>query len=57
LIGIDNRYALIGYREAGTDLTETNKIINGQWNEIVISNTIGFQTLFASARKKMMTNA
>jgi len=57
LIGIDNRYALIGYREAGTDLTETNKIINGQWNEIVISNTIGFQTIFASARKKMMTNA
>jgi hypothetical protein len=57
LLGIDNRYALIGYREAGTDLTETNKIINGQWNEIVISNTIGFQTLFASARKKLVTNA
>lgn len=53
LIGIDNRYALIGYREAGTDLTETNKIINGQWSEIVISNTIGFQTVFASARKKL----
>lgn len=51
LIGIDRRYAMIAYREAGADLTETNKIINGQWNEIVMSNTIGFQTLFASARK------
>lgn len=57
LLGIDRTAALIAYREAGADLTETNKIINGQWNEIVISNTIGFQTLFASARKKLVTNA
>ena len=55
LIGIDNRYALIGYREAGADLTETNKIINGQWDEIVLSNTIGYQCLFASARNKLLT--
>ena len=54
LIGLDNRYALIGYRESGTDLTETNKVINGQWDEIVISNTIGFQTLFAAARKRLI---
>ena len=55
LIGIDKAAALIAYREAGTDLTETNKIINGQWNEIVMSNTIGFQTLFASARKELIS--
>jgi len=51
LIGIDKRYAMIGYREVGTDLTETDKIINGQWTEIIMSNTIGFQTIFAAARK------
>ena len=56
LIAIDKSAALFAYREAGADLTETNKIINGQWNEIVISNTIGFQTLFASARKQLQTN-
>lgn len=55
LIGLDKKYALIAYREVGADLTETNKIINGQWNEIVISNTIGFQTLFAEARKELIT--
>jgi hypothetical protein len=49
LIGLDNRYALIAYREAGTDLTE--------WDEIVMSNTIGFQTVFAAARKKLSTDA
>jgi hypothetical protein len=53
LIGIDKRYAMIGYREVGTDLTETDKIINGQWTSIVMSNTIGFQTIFASARTKL----
>lgn len=57
LVGIDKSAALIAYREAGADLTETDKVINGQWNEIVISNTIGFQTLFASARKRLNTDA
>lgn len=54
LVGIDKRYAMIAYREVGTDLTETDKIINGQWTEIVLSNTIGFQTIFAEARKKLI---
>ena len=57
IIGIDSRAALIGYRESGTDLTETNKIINGQWDEIVMSNTVGFANLFNSARRKLTTNA
>jgi hypothetical protein len=53
LIGLDKRYAMIGYREVGTDLTETDKVINGQWTDIVMSNTIGFQTIFAEARKQL----
>lgn len=55
LIGVDRRYAMISYREAGADLTETNKIINGQWDEIVLSNTVGYQCLFASARNRLIT--
>jgi len=57
LIGIDRSAAMIAVREAGADLTETDKIINGQFNQIIMSNTIGFQMLFASARKKLVTNA
>jgi hypothetical protein len=57
LIGIDKSAAMILVREAGADLTETDKFINGQFNEIVMSNTVGFQMLFASARKKLVTNA
>lgn len=57
LIGIDNRYALIGYREAGADLTETQKIIDGQWEEILMSNTVGFANVFRSAAKKLVGDA
>ena len=57
LIGVDREYGIIGYRESNTDLTETNKIINGQWNEIVLSNTIGFAKMFNSACKTLTTNA
>jgi len=57
LIGIDNRYACIGYREAGADLTETQKIIDGQWEEILISNTVGFANVFRSAAKKLVCDA
>lgn len=53
LIAIDSRYALIGYREAGADLTETQKIIDGQWEEIIMSNTVGFANVFRSACKKL----
>ena len=57
LVGLDRRYGMIGYREIGTDLTETDRIINGQFTEIVMSNTVGFQILFASARKRLNTDA
>jgi hypothetical protein len=57
IVGIDRPYGIMGYRESNTDLTETNKIINGQWDEIVISNTIGFAKLFTSACKTLTTNA
>jgi hypothetical protein len=57
IVGIDKSAALIAYREAGADLTETDRIINGQFERIVMSNTIGFQPIFASARKKLVTNA
>jgi hypothetical protein len=57
IVGLDRPYGIIGYRESNTDLTETNKIINGQWDEIVVSNTVGFAKLFESACKTLTTNA
>jgi hypothetical protein len=57
LVGVDSRYALIGYREAGTDLTETQRIIDGQWEEILMSNTVGFANVFRSAAKKLKCDA
>lgn len=53
IVGIDSRYALIGYREVGSDLTETQRIIDGQWEEILMSNTVGFSNVFRSAARKL----
>lgn len=56
IVGVDPRFALIGYREAGADLTETQRIIDGQWEEIVLSNTVGFSNVFRSAVRKLDTD-
>jgi len=57
LLAIDKRFAIQGYRDMGVDLVETNKIIDGKFNEIVISNKVGFAKIFASASKKLTTSA
>jgi len=49
LIGLDKRYALERIVEIGSDLQETDKIINGQFNEIVISEASNFSKLFTAA--------
>jgi hypothetical protein len=51
LIGLDKRYALERITEIGADLQETNKIINGQFDEIVLSESSNFSKLFTSACK------
>jgi hypothetical protein len=45
LLGVDGRYALEMLLEAGSDIVETNKIIQNQYNQIVITENVGFDIL------------
>lgn len=49
LIGLDKRYALEKITEIGADLQETNKLINEQFNEIVLSECSNLSKLFTAA--------
>lgn len=51
LVGLDPRYALEMVSEIGADLTETDKIINKQLNEVVISEVVGFAVMDPDATK------
>jgi hypothetical protein len=57
LVGIDNRFALEMVTETGASLTETDKIISKQLNEIVISESVGFCVFDAAANKTLDINA
>jgi hypothetical protein len=57
LVGIDNRFALEMITEVGASLTETDKIIGKQLNEIVITETVGFCVFDANANKTLDINA
>lgn len=56
LAGVDNRFSLEKLTEKGGSITETDKIINGQWNEIVFSNYIGFSKMYAEATRVLTVN-
>lgn len=51
MLGLDSRFCLEKVIERGSSLTETDKIIDGQWDEIVISMVIGFAKTFTEAGK------
>lgn len=51
LVGLDPRYALEMVSEIGADLTETDKIINKQLNEVVISEVVGFAVMDPDATR------
>jgi hypothetical protein len=57
LVGIDNRFSLEMVTEVGANLTETDKIISRQMNEIVITETVGFCVFDANANKTLTINA
>lgn len=57
LLAIDNRWALMGYRNTGMDLVETDRIITSKFQKVVISNKVFFAKIFAAASKKLVTNA
>ncbi len=57
LIGLDRRYALEKVVEIGADLQETNRLINEQFNEIVLSESANFSKLFTAACRILNINA
>lgn len=49
ILGVDTQFALERVVEGGAELTETDKIIDGQLNEIVISFVQGYAKIIANA--------
>lgn len=57
LVGFDKRYALEMISEIGSDITETQRIISSQWEEIVISEVDGFGVFLPDSRRTITLNA
>lgn len=57
LIGLDKRYALEKITEIGADLQETNKLINEQFEEIVLSECSNLSKIFTPACRILNINA
>lgn len=57
LIGLDKRYTLEKVVEIGADLQETNKLINEQFNEIVLSESSNLSKIFKDACRILNVNA
>ncbi len=57
LIGLDKRYALEKIVEIGADLQETDKLIDTQFNEIVLSECSNFSKIFTPACLLLDMNA
>ncbi len=51
MVGVQADMCIEKVVEAGASLTESDKIISGQWEEIVISDVVGFSKLFKDAAR------
>lgn len=56
-LGLDSRFGLEMVSEIGATLTETNRIISTQFNEIVITESLGFCVMDADAAKMLDISA
>ena len=56
-VGFDNRFALEMVTEMGSSLTETDKIIGQQLNEIVMTESVGFCILDVNSHRTLTLNA
>lgn len=56
-LGIDNRFALEMVVEIGADLVETDKIIASQFNEIVMTEVVGFTIFDVNTSRTLTLNA
>jgi len=45
LVGFDNRYTLEMVSEAGSSIVETDRVINQQYEEVVITETLGWDVM------------
>ncbi len=57
LVGLDKRFALEKIVEIGADLQETDKLIDTQFNKIVLSESSNFSKLFTPACRILNINA
>ncbi len=57
LVGIDKRFAVEMVTEIGSTLTETDKIISGQWNEIVMTEGVAFAIMDANCNFTLTISA
>lgn len=57
LIGLDKDYALEMVVENGSNLVETDRIVQRQVNDVVISEVVGFAKIFPEATKTWTLNA
>jgi hypothetical protein len=52
-VAVDKTMALLCHRDVGVDLVETDRLIRGQFEQINITNKVGFSTIFAAATKQL----
>ena len=57
LVGLDTRFALEMVTEIGSSLTETDKIIGKQLNEIVMTESLGFCIFDQRGNRTLTLNA
>lgn len=57
LLGFDSRFTVEMIQEIGTTLTETNRIVSRQMDEIVMSEVCGFAIMDANPLRTMNVNA
>ena len=53
VLSIDSRFALRQLTQSGSVIREADKVIDGQWNEIVISLVRGWDLMHSGARLKL----
>jgi hypothetical protein len=56
-LGVDPRFAIEMVTEIGSTITETNRIISAQFNEIVMTESVGFAVFDQAATKTLTLNA
>jgi hypothetical protein len=57
LVGFDKRYSIEMVVEVGSDITEIDRLVTSQWQQIVISEVNGFAVFLPEARRTLTLNA